>query len=241
MNKKIKSLLASGIVSLGMIFGSVSQSNALSYGYIISNLNLRQYAGTYSNKLMTIPKGSKIAIYGSYGNWYRVYYGNKWGYVCKDYVNKGSSNSNTNVSNGKVLNKLIIVNTYYNKIYLYENSKLVWSRPCASGKSTSKTPVGDFQIINKVTNPYYSKGNIKGGDPRNPLGCRWLGIGGAYGIHGNNDESSISKHISNGCIRLHNWDIKDLYNRVSVGTKVVISAKPVSNKTIASWYGYKVY
>ena len=43
MNKKIKSLLASGIVSLGMIFGSVGQSDALSYGYNTSNLNLRQY------------------------------------------------------------------------------------------------------------------------------------------------------------------------------------------------------
>lgn len=241
MNKNLKTLLSAGVISLAMIGGKTIQSDALSYGHTSANLNLRQYASTTSKKITTIPKNSKITIYKSYGNWYSVNYNGKWGYVCKDYVSKNTNNKNVISNKGQVLNRLIIVNTYYNKIYLYQNGKLIWRRPVASGKYSTPTPTGKFSVVNKIVNPYYSKGNIKGGSPSNPLGVRWLGIGGAYGLHGNNNESSIGKKVSNGCVRLHNYDIVDLYNRVSVGDKVIISNKPTNNSTIASWYGYKVY
>src|SRR5262249_1547846 len=45
-----------------------------------------------------------------------------------------------------------------------------------------------------------------------------------YRIHGTNDPSSIGKHVSSGCIRLQNADVIDLYNRVGIGTKVVVLA-----------------
>jgi lipoprotein-anchoring transpeptidase ErfK/SrfK len=62
-----------------------------------------------------------------------------------------------------------------------------------------------------------------GGGPGNPLGARALYLGNTdYRIHGTNDPSSIGKHMSSGCIRLLNADVIDLYNRVNVGTKVVV-------------------
>jgi lipoprotein-anchoring transpeptidase ErfK/SrfK len=61
------------------------------------------------------------------------------------------------------------------------------------------------------------------GGPGNPLGARALYLGNTeYRIHGTNDPSTIGKHVSSGCIRLQNADIIDLYNRVGVGTKVVV-------------------
>lgn len=61
------------------------------------------------------------------------------------------------------------------------------------------------------------------GGPGNPLGARALYLGNTdYRIHGTNDPSSIGKHMSSGCIRLLNADIIDLYNRVGIGTKVVV-------------------
>jgi lipoprotein-anchoring transpeptidase ErfK/SrfK len=64
-----------------------------------------------------------------------------------------------------------------------------------------------------------------GGGPGNPLGARALYLGNTeYRIHGTNDPSSIGKHVSSGCIRLQNADIIDLYNRVGIGTKVVVLA-----------------
>jgi len=62
-----------------------------------------------------------------------------------------------------------------------------------------------------------------GGGPGNPLGARALYLGNtAYRIHGTNDPSSIGKRVSSGCIRLHDADIIDLYDRVGIGTKVVV-------------------
>ena len=61
------------------------------------------------------------------------------------------------------------------------------------------------------------------GGPGNPLGARAMYIGGTeYRIHGTNDPSSIGKHISSGCIRMTNDSVIDLYNRVSIGAKVIV-------------------
>jgi lipoprotein-anchoring transpeptidase ErfK/SrfK len=61
------------------------------------------------------------------------------------------------------------------------------------------------------------------GGPGNPLGARAMYIGGTeYRIHGTNDPSSIGKHISSGCIRMTNDNVVDLYNRVSIGAKVIV-------------------
>jgi lipoprotein-anchoring transpeptidase ErfK/SrfK len=61
------------------------------------------------------------------------------------------------------------------------------------------------------------------GGPGNPLGARAMYIGGTeYRIHGTNDPSSIGKHMSSGCIRMTNDSAVDLYNRVRIGTKVIV-------------------
>jgi lipoprotein-anchoring transpeptidase ErfK/SrfK len=62
-----------------------------------------------------------------------------------------------------------------------------------------------------------------GGGPGNPLGARALYLGNTdYRIHGTNDPTTIGKHVSSGCIRLQNADVMDLYQRVGIGTKVVV-------------------
>ena len=62
-----------------------------------------------------------------------------------------------------------------------------------------------------------------GGGPGNPLGARALYLGNTdYRIHGTNDPTSIGKHMSSGCIRMLNADVIDLYNRVAIGTKVIV-------------------
>lgn len=64
------------------------------------------------------------------------------------------------------------------------------------------------------------------GGPGNPLGARAMYLGSSvYRIHGTNDPSTIGKFVSSGCIRLTNEDVADLFNRVDVGTKVVVLPK----------------
>jgi lipoprotein-anchoring transpeptidase ErfK/SrfK len=57
----------------------------------------------------------------------------------------------------------------------------------------------------------------------NPLGARAMYIGGTlYRIHGSNEPETIGQAVSSGCIRMTNYDVVDLYDRVKVGTKVVV-------------------
>jgi lipoprotein-anchoring transpeptidase ErfK/SrfK len=64
---------------------------------------------------------------------------------------------------------------------------------------------------------------IAGGSPRNPMGVAAMSLGGGeYAIHGTNQPGSIGHFVSYGCIRMYNQDIKDLYERVSVGTRVIV-------------------
>ena len=62
------------------------------------------------------------------------------------------------------------------------------------------------------------------GGPENPLGARALYLGSSlYRIHGTNEPSTIGQNVSSGCIRMMNEDVIDLYERVRVGTRVIVS------------------
>jgi lipoprotein-anchoring transpeptidase ErfK/SrfK len=65
------------------------------------------------------------------------------------------------------------------------------------------------------------------GGPGNPLGARAMYLGTTvYRIHGTNRPDTIGTKVSSGCFRLVNNDVADLYDRVPVGTKVIIKQKP---------------
>lgn len=74
--------------------------------------------------------------------------------------------------------------------------------------------------------PVVAAGGLKGG-PDNPLGARALylydnGRDTLYRIHGTNEPETIGQGVSSGCIRMRNIDVIDLFNRVPVGTRVVV-------------------
>jgi lipoprotein-anchoring transpeptidase ErfK/SrfK len=65
------------------------------------------------------------------------------------------------------------------------------------------------------------------GGPGNPMGARALYLGTTvYRIHGTNQPQTIGSAVSSGCFRLVNADITDLYDRVPVGTKVIVRQRP---------------
>jgi lipoprotein-anchoring transpeptidase ErfK/SrfK len=122
----------------------------------------------------------------------------------------------------------IEINKSKNTLSLFKNKKLVDTFQVATGKNADLTPVGTFEIVNKIQDPWYSPKGIAGKDPQNPLGTRWLGLsvpdtgGTKYGIHGTNNPSSIGKYASLGCIRMNNKDVQQLYDHIPIGTVVVI-------------------
>ncbi|MEF2968311.1 L,D-transpeptidase family protein [Paenibacillus sp. M1] len=83
----------------------------------------------------------------------------------------------------------------------------------AVGNPTTPTPIGEYQIV------------YKGKNWGAAFGPRWLGLNvpwGTYGIHGTNNPYSIGQHLSHGCIRMRNNDVKELFNMIPIGTKVTI-------------------
>ncbi|GGE67130.1 L,D-transpeptidase [Priestia taiwanensis] len=148
---------------------------------------------------------------------------------------------------GNVPQQLLIVSRKQNKLYFYENGKLARTFSVATGKSSTQTPDGVFPIVNKIKNrPYYTK-NIPGGDPRNPLGDRWMGLdvngtkGTTYAIHGNNNPAAIGRYTTLGCVRMHNKDIHWLFDRLQVGTKVIVTNSKEPIETVALAKGFKLY
>ncbi len=68
--------------------------------------------------------------------------------------------------------------------------------------------------------------HVPGGHPRNPLGKRALYLGSTlYRIHGTDAPWTIGQAVSHGCIRMHNNHVAELYKRVRVGTKVIVTWK----------------
>jgi hypothetical protein len=142
--------------------------------------------------------------------------------------------------------KFIIINKATNRLAYFENGQFKRQFKVGTGRSRSFTPEGKFKIVVKIKNRPYYKGHIPGGDPRNPLGNRWLGLnargtwGTTYGIHGNNNPSSIGGYVSSGCVRMYDNEVEWLFNQVPTGTTVIITSSGKSFNAIAAAYGYKV-
>ncbi|OED36106.1 hypothetical protein AB834_03325 [PVC group bacterium (ex Bugula neritina AB1)] len=93
----------------------------------------------------------------------------------------------------------------------------------AIGRNNS-TLAGKFAVQNKLKDPvWFNAGRaILPSDPRNILGTRWLGFDRDMGIHGTIDKKHILDQTSNGCIRMNNGDVEQLYAILRVGDPVVI-------------------
>lgn len=96
-----------------------------------------------------------------------------------------------------------------------------------------KTPTGTFRTVVHQTNPDWTPpggGIVKFGDPRNVLGTRWISIHDqsrpelkGFGIHGTSQRDSIGGETSNGCVRMLNEDVEELFMIIPRGTEVIIS------------------
>ena len=96
----------------------------------------------------------------------------------------------------------------------------------ATGKG-GKTPVGTFKIVDKIEHPAWhvpGRTPIPFGDPENLLGTHWLALDiDGYGLHGTWAPETIGQQASDGCVRLLNDDIQELYSILPKGTTVTIT------------------
>ncbi len=118
----------------------------------------------------------------------------------------------------------IVVDKSQNTLTLKVKDDVIKIYNVSTGKNNS-TPVGEFTIDNKLKNPvHYKKSEIVPAEsPDNVLGSRWMGLSVfSYGIHGTTDEATIGQQITEGCVRMRNNEVEELYVIVPLGTKVAI-------------------
>ena len=131
----------------------------------------------------------------------------------------------------------IVVKTSERRLYLVLDPSHAVRYPVGVGKP-GKQWAGTTRIDGKYRNPAWAPpaevkhdkpsipNLIPGGSPHNPMGVAAMTLaGGEYAIHGTNVPNSIGGFVSYGCVRMYNEDITDLYQRVSVGTPVVVTQR----------------
>lgn len=115
----------------------------------------------------------------------------------------------------------ISINLTSRRLTHWERGRIKNIYPISVGRPARPTPTGNFRIVTKRISP----GGV--------LGSRWLGLSiphGNYGIHGTNEPRTIGGYTSNGCIRMRNRDVEELYPQVEISTPVQIIAEPLVPK-----------
>jgi L,D-transpeptidase ErfK/SrfK len=128
---------------------------------------------------------------------------------------------------------------------VFENGRPLRRFPVAVGMPGWETPVGSFQVLEKTINPIWEhpqKGTHTPSGPANPLGSRWIGfhqdcqgrrgwdgeqmldIKGCVvtGFHGTPYSWTVGQALSHGCVRLHDEDVREVFELVSLGTPVTV-------------------
>jgi lipoprotein-anchoring transpeptidase ErfK/SrfK len=119
-------------------------------------------------------------------------------------------------------------------VRVFKRGEVAQSYRVAVGEPKYPTPTGQFSVQTKQVDPPWNVPNsdwagdlagqtIPGGDPRNPLVARWIGFNGAVGFHGTKSIDSLGRSASHGCVRMAPGDVIDLYERVQVGTPVLVA------------------
>ncbi|MEO1147398.1 MAG: L,D-transpeptidase [Cyanobacteria bacterium J06638_22] len=125
----------------------------------------------------------------------------------------------------------VVVDLSDRQTYVYQGTEQVAAYPVAIGMDGWETPVGRFQITDMQVDPHWqhpiTRADIPPG-PGNPLGSRWIAFlpmeEGVIGFHGTYQPELLGQAVSHGCIRMHNADIEALFEKVGMGTTVIVQA-----------------
>lgn len=126
---------------------------------------------------------------------------------------------------------LLVLDLSERQLYGYQGDRLVATYAVAVGRAEWETPTGEFTVNRRQENPIWQHpftGELVPPGPDNPLGTRWIGFWtdgmNAIGFHGTPHEHLIGQAVSHGCVRMRDADIVELFERVRVGTRVIVQS-----------------
>ena len=158
-----------------------------------------------------------------------------WGFGFSDLFSSGPSSKHGTRLRTRHAPGTILVSFSDRRLYFIQGRGRAISYPIAVPKPSAAWS-GTFRITRKAVAPRWTPTPemraenpklplfVRGGDPKNPLGTHALYIGNTlYRIHGTDAPWLIGQNVSHGCIRMYNRDVKDLFRRVRVGAKVIVT------------------
>lgn len=115
-----------------------------------------------------------------------------------------------------------------------KDDRILASYPATIGSKSTPSPSGEHKVTRIAVDPTYhydpEKNFTQGGNteklvlppgPNNPVGAVWIALSKpTYGIHGTPEPALVSKNASHGCVRLTNWDARELANMIDPGVMV---------------------
>ena len=133
---------------------------------------------------------------------------------------------------GGLSGRIVVVQSEH-RLFFYLNGKLKKEYTVATGQAAYPTPNGTTSVVWMTKDPTWTPPDSPWAagakpvapGPDNPVGMRWIGTGfSGVGIHGvpSSEDYSIGSYASHGCIRMHEWDVEELYNWVTVGMPIII-------------------
>jgi lipoprotein-anchoring transpeptidase ErfK/SrfK len=130
--------------------------------------------------------------------------------------------------------RLVVSKSKHTVIAYGAGGKELAQYPSTIGDSHDPLPIGHWTVVGIVHYPWFkwdpkllwnvdqklATAELAPG-PNNPVGVAWIGLSKVdYGIHGTPDPGNIGHGVSDGCIRLTNWDVDELSHMVRRGTPV---------------------
>jgi lipoprotein-anchoring transpeptidase ErfK/SrfK len=128
------------------------------------------------------------------------------------------------------------IDTKTNMLAVYTGEKLIAAYPVTIGSEETESPIGEWTVrgVEKMPKFRYDKSMLNKGErsgnfhmlppgPNNPVGVLWIALNKkGIGMHGTNDPDQIGRSASHGCVRLANWDVVRLAEKVKAGARVEI-------------------
>lgn len=177
--------------------------------YSITNLNIRCGNGVGYDKIGVLDPYESVRVIEKYDDWYFVMTNEyQFGFVHKDYVNK-------------IDNRYVIVDISEQSLYVYNNTSLWYKTPVTTGKDSTPSDIGLFEIYSKEKDTY-----LVGSDYKTFVNY-WMPYNGGEGLHDatwhNNFGTDLYKQYgSHGCINMPLSITGEIYDNLEVGSKVLV-------------------
>ena len=116
------------------------------------------------------------------------------------------------------------------RVTLFRGDRPIKSYLVAVGRAGWETPLGNFQVLQKVHDPIWkhplTEEVFRAGDPKNEMGHYWIGFWTdgdiCIGFHGTPHPATVGGSTSHGCLRMYEGDVAELFTVVRPGTPVAV-------------------